>query len=129
MDTSQLKAGEMKLQNVCELWGEGLSFFFFLDSLRAEDIGFKMQKSILLSGSHKWRCTQQSTPQETQEMLGILVIIKREDKVNGLFCAFENEFARNTDRESGSFLLLLTSQIELSSFVHDTAISHHWREL
>ena len=52
MDTGQLEAGEMKLQNVCELWGEGLSFFF-LDALRAEDIGFKMQKSILLSGSHK----------------------------------------------------------------------------
>ena len=62
-------------------------------------------------------------------MLGILVIIKSEDKVNGLFCAFENEFSRNTDRESGSFLLLLIPRLELSSFVHDAAISHHWREL
>ena len=62
-------------------------------------------------------------------MLGSLVIIKREDKVNGLFCAFENEFARNTDRESGSLPLLLIPQLELSSSVHDTAISHHWREL
>ena len=62
-------------------------------------------------------------------MLGIPVIIKREGKVNGLFCAFENEFARNTDRESGSFLLLLIPQLELSSFVPDAATSYHWRDL